>query len=225
VNITANTDSDYRTVIFDPYTEALANFQDSRVYGAMFGCAQDLVQLIPSICNLGYRRLAEESNGECYFETVVLYESIKSKIQNWQPPEIIPRDDYSIKDRVMAAKIYQQALLLFLHANFYGSNVSDPTLLALVDETLEMLFPVVADLPEDTPVMSTLLWPCLIIGSCLRDPLHRMALRQIMLASPYNMVLISQTVQILDWLWEDEGFGPYGLGSVMKKHKITHCVS
>jgi hypothetical protein len=28
----------------------------------------------------------------------------------------------------------------------------------------------------------------------------------------------------LDWLWEDECFGPYGLGAVMKKHKITHCM-
>jgi hypothetical protein len=224
VNITANTDSDYRTVIFEPYTDALEGYRDSRTYGAMMGCAQGLFELIPSICKLGYRRIAEENNKKSSFETIALYKSLETKIQNWQPPQVIIKDDCSVNERITAAKLYQQALLVFLHTNFYGSQISDPNLLSLIDASLEVLFPIVNDLPEDTPIMSTLLWPCMIIGSCLRHPLHRMLLRHQMLASPFNMLLVSKTVQILDWLWEDEGFGPYGLGTVMKKHKITHCM-
>ncbi|KAE9363136.1 hypothetical protein N431DRAFT_423612 [Stipitochalara longipes BDJ] len=224
VNITTNTDSDPQTVIFDPFTNALDEYRDSKVYGATMGCAQVLFELIPSVCQFGYRRIAEESNNECSSETMALYKSLESKIQNWQPPNIIIREDYSAKDRITAAKVYQQALLIFLHANFYASKNLHPTFLALVETSLESSFQLVANLPEDTPIMATLLWPTLIIGSCLRHPLHKMFLRHRMLASPYNMVIVSKTVQLLDWLWEEEEFGPYGLGNVMKKHRITHCM-
>ena len=225
VNVTANTDSDYRTVIFDPCTEALASCRDSKVYGAMMGCAQGLFELIPSICKFGYERLREGCQEECSLETIGFYKLLESKIQNWQPPKITVKEDAFAKDRTTAAKIYQQALLIFLHANFYGPKVSDPTFLAQVEASLEILLPLVGDFPEDTPIMTTLLWPSLILGSCLRHPLHRMLLRHRMLASPFNMLLVSNTVQILDWLWEGEGFGPYGIGAVMKKHNITHCMS
>lgn len=224
VNITANTDSDPQTVIFDPFINALGVYRDSKVYGATMGCAQDLIELISSVCQFGYRRIAEEQNNESPSESMALYRSVESKIQSWQPPHITIKDDYSAKDRIIAAKFYQQALLVFLHASFYASNNMEPTFLALVEKSLEKLIPLVADLPEDTPIMATLLWPALIIGSCLRHPLHRMLLRHRMLASPFKMLLVSKTVQLLDWLWEEDEFGPYGLGSVMKKHKITHCM-
>jgi len=224
VNITANTGSDPQTVIFEPFTNALNGYRDLKTYGATMGLAQDLLELIPPICQFGYMRIEEDRNNECSPETMSLYKSLESKIQNWQPPQIIPGDDNSTKDRIAAAKFYQQALLIFLHANFYASNNSDPTFLALVETSLELSFPLVAELPEDSPITATMLWPGLIIGSCLRHPLHRMLLRQRILASPFNMLLVSKTVQLLDWLWEEDEFGPYGLGNVMKRHKITHCM-
>jgi Fungal specific transcription factor domain len=223
VNFTANTDSDYKTVVFDPCTETLESFRDSKVYGALLGCGQDLFELIPSICKFGYRRITEEKNDKISFETIALYKSLESKIRDWQPPEEVSQSS-STKDRIVSAKIYQQALLVFLHANYYGSKVTDPKFLALVDTSLAMSVPLLDNITEDSPIMATLLWPGLILGSCLQQPLHRMLLRHRMLASPFNMLLVSQTVQLLDWLWQDNEFGPYGLGNVMKKHKIKHCM-
>jgi hypothetical protein len=224
VNFTANTDSDYRTVIFDPCTEALESLQHSKVSGALLGCAQDLFKLIPSICKFGYRRLNEEKNQKFSFETIALYKSLESKIQDWQPPKVIDREDFSTKDRITAAKIYQQALLVFLHGNYYGSKVMDPKFLALVDTSLAKSLPFIGDISDDSPIMTTLLWPGLVLGSCLQQPLHRMLLRDRLLGSPFNMMLVSQTVHILEWLWEEGEFGPYGLGAVMKRHKIIHCM-
>jgi hypothetical protein len=224
VNITANTDSDPQTVIFDPFSNALNEYRDSKIYGATMGCAQDLFEIIPLVCQFGYKRMIEERNKECPPETIALYKSLESKIQNWQPPHIIIRDNYSAKDRITAAKFYQQALLIFLHANFYASKNMDPNFLALIEKSLELSFSLVTYLPEDTSIMATMLWPVLIIGSCLRHPLHRMFLRHRMLGSPFNMTILSKTVQLLDWLWEEDEFGPYGLGNVMKRHKITHCM-
>jgi hypothetical protein len=49
VNITANTDSDPQTVIFDPFSNALNEYRDSKIYGATMGCAQDLFEIIPLV--------------------------------------------------------------------------------------------------------------------------------------------------------------------------------
>lgn len=227
VNITANTDSDYRMFIFDPCTHVISGFRNSEIYGVMFGYAQGLIELIPSICKLGYKRIAEESRGECSFESIALYRSLGSQIQEWQAPPSIYKDEGYACNLDVAAKIYQNAVLIFLHANFYGSNVSEPALLDLVDTSIDSLLPLVKSFSSHSSIASTMLWPCMIIGSCLRHVEQRNVLRALILASPFNMTGVSKAIQILDWLWEDDdicSYGPYGLGAIMKKHKIRPCM-
>lgn len=222
VNITANTDWDYHSVIFDPYTHALEAYRDSKMYGSMFGCAQELIELIPSICTLGYRRLHQESDKDYSFEATTLYESLESKIQKWRAPQSASNDE------LIGAKIYQQAILIFLHASFYGTKFYDPILLSLLDTTIEPLFEFIHAMTEDSPIKTTMLWPCMVIGSCILNPEHRTFIRHLMLGSQYNMLITSRALQILEWLWEEDpsyAYGPYGLGLVMKKHNITHCMS
>lgn len=227
VNITANTDLDYRMVIFDPYTHALSSGRGSEICGGVFGYARGLIELIPSICKLGYRRLSEEKYGEFSFESIALYKSLESQIQKWRAPQSIS-DDADTNNLVVAAKIYQKALIIFLHTNFYGSKVLEPTLLDLVDASIEALFPLAQSFSTYAPIASTLLWPCMVIGSCLRQSEKREALRRMIISSPFNMTGVLKAVQVLDWLWDDvdlSSYGPYGLGAIMEKHKTRLCLS
>ena len=192
----------------------------------MFGNARNLITLIPSICSLGKKRLLEENSEEFSLESVATYKALQLTIQSWQESSHIGN---SKTDLMVAAKIYREAMLMFLHTAFYASNVADPRLLALVDTSIEAIFPLVdSSLDADSPVMPIMLWPCMIIGSCLRQPEQRKYLRHRMLESPFNMTIVQTSVQLLDWLWEDgalDAYGPYGLGSVMKKHGIMYSMS
>ncbi|KIM93770.1 hypothetical protein OIDMADRAFT_173118 [Oidiodendron maius Zn] len=227
VNITVNTQPTFPSLVLDPYIASLERFQGCKSFGTMFGYARDLLSLVPTICTLGYNRILEESAGECSFESLACYKAIQSKIENWQEPS--PRENSGIdtKDLTNAAKVYKEAVLIFLHTAFYASNVTDPELLALVDKSICATL-VLTDFDTDSPVLSVMLWPCMIIGSCLRQPVQREYLRYKMLEAPFNMTVVRSSVQLLDWLWEDsasDAFGPYGLGSVMRKYGVIHSMS
>jgi hypothetical protein len=231
VNITANTNSDYHTVIFDPSVDALGSFSDSKMYGSMLGCAQNIFEMIPSICKLGYKRIQEQTqdiyNGDHFAENITTYKLLEARILGWKPQENFDQKDEFTNDRIVSAKIYQQSLLIFLHANYYGSQVSDPTFLNLVDKSLQAIVPLVMILPLESPILSTFMWPVMIMGSCIRDPLFRVLLVARIQDSPFNMTMLGKGIQLLEWLWEDDdptAFGPYGLGLVMKKHKVSYCM-
>jgi len=100
-------------------------------------------------------------------------------------------------------------------------------LLTLIDTSLYKTLPFLG-LDTDSPVLSVMLWPCMIIGSCLRESVARQYLRGKMLETRFNMKLVQRSVQLLDWLWEDnalDAYGPYGLGVVMRKHGVMHSMS
>jgi hypothetical protein len=201
------------------------------MYGSMLGCAQNLFEMIPAICKFGYTRIQEQRNdtynGEHFAESITTYKLLEARILGWRSPENIAEKDEFTKDRVIAAKIYQQSLLIFLHSNYYSSQVSDPIFLSLIDKSLNAIIPLVMLLPLDSPILTTFMWPVMIIGSCIREPLLRNLLLGRIRDSQFNMTMIGKGIQLLEWLWEDEDstvFGPYGLGLVMKKHKVTYCM-
>ena len=227
VNITVNTQPAFPSLVLDPYIASLERFQGCKSFGTMFGYARDLLSLVPTICTLGYNRILEESAGECSFESLACYKAIQSKIENWREPSTRENSGIDTKDLANAAKVYKEAVLIFLHTAFYASNVTDPELSALVDKSICATL-IHADFDTDSPVLSVMLWPCMIIGSCLRQPDQREFLRYKMLEAPFNMTVVRSSVQLLDWLWEDsapDAFGPYGLGIVMRKYGVIHSMS
>lgn len=225
-NITVNAPLAYPTLILDPYIAGLEKFQNCKASGTMFGLSRNLLTLLPSICELGYNRILEENAGEYSFESVARYKSIQSKIESWEEPSTSENRGIDVKDLVVASKIYREAILIFLHTAFYGSKTDDPELLTLIEISISNAVPFSLD--NDSPVLSVMLWPCMIIGSCLQDSDVRQYLRGRMLETHFNMTIVQRSVQILDWLWEDnamDAYGPYGLGVIMKKHGVMHSMS
>jgi Fungal specific transcription factor domain len=226
-NISVNTESTCPALALDSCITRLKKFQDCKVSGMMFGCAQSLLTLIPSICKLGQDRILEEKSGHFSFDNFACYKALQSKIESWQEPLPTESDGQSTKDVINAGRLYKEAILIFLHTSFYASNVGDPELLALIDMSLYNAHSFYV-FESDSPVLSVLLWPCMIIGSCLRQPGHREHLRDKMLETPFNMTVVQNSVKVLEWLWEDSdsnAYGPYGLGIVMRKHGVMHSMS
>ncbi|KAF4632078.1 hypothetical protein G7Y89_g6048 [Cudoniella acicularis] len=226
-NITVNTQPTYPALILDPCITGLERFQDCKASGMMFGYARNLLTLLPSICMLGYNRTLEENAGKYSFENIAWYKALQFKIESWQEPSTSEDSGNDIKDLVVASKVYKEAILIFLHTAFYGSKVGDPELLSLIDTSLSKTSSFFG-FGTDSPVLSVMLWPCMIIGSCLRESVARQYLRGKMLETRFNMTLVLRSVQLLDWLWEDnalDAYGPYGLGIVMRKHGIMHSMS
>ena len=170
-NITVNIPPPYSTFVLDPCIADLQIFQCCQASGMMFGYGRDLVTLIPSICTLGYNRLHEEEAGEYSLESIACYQALLSKIENWREPTTCTGSRGNTIDLTLAAKLYKEAILIFLHAAFYGSKVTDPEFLRLIDTSLYAMLPSM-DFDNDSPVLPVMLWPCMIIGSCLKraDP-------------------------------------------------------
>lgn len=225
-NISANVRSDFDLNICGSRRRTLDSYKSNATYGVLLGSAHDLYELIPEICKLGHERLSGGSIADCPFELLASYKSLEAKIDSWKPDDIADNDDEATQ-RTLVARLYQQAVAIFLHTSFYGSNVWHPTLTELIDNARTKLLELIPLLSFDSPFGTTLLWPSMIIGSCIYEPFERDLLRFLMLSSPFQVPIVPKALQVLDWLWEEEdpaAYGPYGLGLVMKKHGVSYAM-
>ncbi|PVH77340.1 hypothetical protein DL98DRAFT_423925 [Cadophora sp. DSE1049] len=235
-NVTLNLESEARLIPFDPFMFSLNSLEGSSSFGVMFGCAHELFEMIPRICELGVECHKDKLGVFSSSRVSYLYVGLEGKILAWKPPlrNGVP---YS-GDLLVAAEIYRRALLIFLHTTFYGPRVTDPLLRSSVDDVIDTVVPVFEQMLEwitldadgrtcEPAIATTLLWPLTIIGSCMVDPEHRQYLRMILTTSQYEMQSLSCAMTLLDWLWEDSNdyaYGPYGLEMVMKKRKVNICI-
>ncbi|RDW57250.1 hypothetical protein BP5796_12700 [Coleophoma crateriformis] len=223
-NITLDFESSSRTIVLDPIIFSFQNLQQYPTFGVMFGCAYKLFEVIPAICNLGRQRLLEEKRGLCSQESISQYKSLENEIRDWRPPEDLEPGHENTKQLINAAVIYQHGLWIFLHTSFYASDIKHETLVAKVDRLVEEMFRLLDSL--STKAASTVLWPSIIMGSCIRAPKQQKLLRQMWQISPFRMTILGRTIQLLNWLWEDpDAYGPLGLERVMKIHRVNFCMA
>lgn len=205
-------------------------------FGVMFGCAHELFQMIPRICELGVECHKDKLGVFSSARGAYLYVALEGKILAWKPPL---RNGVSYTgDLLLAAEIYRRALLIFLHTTYYGSRVTDPLLRSSVNDVLESVVPLFHQMLDwitvnsdgrscEPAIATTMLWPLTIIGSCTVNPCHRQYLRVILTSSQYEMQSLACVMKLLDWLWDDRSdyaYGPYGLEMVMEKRKFNICV-
>lgn len=132
-NVTVNKQPTLPDMILDPFVTRPERLKSCKATGSMFGYARDLITLIPSICTLGYNRLLEDdTTGSPAFNSVALHNVIHSKILCWEEPKVEANSGSDTKELVAAAKVYKEAILIFLHTAFHASQVEDSQLLALL---------------------------------------------------------------------------------------------
>lgn len=172
-NITITSEVGQRSIELDPFLFSLESLAKYPTFGFMFGCAYELFGMIPRICQLGRRRMMEDRRSESSLELFSQYQTLQQKIQDWEPPTPTYLDTGPEKTNmlIIAARIYQKGLLIFLHSSFYISNAKDPILAAEVESIADEMFLLLEAI--STRAASTILWPMIIMGSCLRLPEKR----------------------------------------------------
>ncbi|KAE8446358.1 hypothetical protein EG329_012107 [Mollisiaceae sp. DMI_Dod_QoI] len=235
-NVTLNLGSIDRSIPFDGFLSSLESIGENKSFGPMFGCAHGIFQLIPRVCQLGYQRRLDQQKSTPSTTTDLEYVLLEEDIENWEPEMERYGTAESPNHLLAAGQIYQYALLTFLHASYYGSDVTNATLLKKADILIERLFQLIKerrwqqiDQPKRMPaIATTLLWPYIIMGSCMREPEHQIHIRTMLLRSPFEMTIVSRALQILEWLWVDSSeyaYGPYGLEIIMKKYGVNMCMA
>lgn len=225
-----------RAIPLDDFLSSLESLGDGKTSGSMLGCAHSLFQLIPQISQLGLRRREEQdmsvSSGNLAFQ----YSLLEVKLEHWEPSVDRYKNSEFPGQLLAAGRIYQYAILTFLHTTYYGSDVTNPILLQKVDSLILKLFQLMKERkwaqpnqPKQTPaIATTLLWPYVIMGPCMRDPEHQLHIRSMLQRSPFEMTIVQRVLQLLEWLWADSSayaYGPYGLEIIMKKHNMNICMA
>lgn len=204
------------TITLDPFLGTLWSLTQYKTSGIFLGCGHGIFEFIPEIARLANRRLAEEAEGIFIYELEHSYRFFASKLRAWLPlgsgPEIT-------SEKVAGALIFQHALLIYLHSVFCPSLLGNAALLSEVDLRVEVSLPLLLSV-AGTPLEGIMLWPVMMISSCVTKEWHREFIRAAFKGSRYKMKNVKSVVELLSSVWEDEdprALGPRGLDFMMRK--------
>lgn len=211
-------------------------------HGVMFGSAHDLFGLI-----LPIRRLASERaklQGDVPIEIHTQCISLQHRILGWSSPRgqsissfdriqssdpNSPEEIEYLRDAELAALIYQQACLVYLYTAYHGPCPPTSELLDKIVHCSDLFMPLFLSLSNGSPSWSTMMWPALVVGSCLQDGAQRKSLLDHITSSPFSVKILARVTQLLSLLWrlqEDSPlmFGPYGIEAAMNRAGVRICM-
>lgn len=196
--------------------------RDSSIYGCLFGCSHQLYETIPRICDLAQR--CRDENFEPCSQTRASCQALLASISAWEPDPSMCNDGLE-----SAGRLYQEACLVFLHTSFHGPRPRTAQLDLAVKTALNRYLEHFSQLPYDSAPWTTISWPALICGSCMRDKDQREQLSSIIRRSTIQMRAIDNILHPLSLLWtamerDDVLFGPYGLEEILAKNKLNLCI-
>lgn len=212
---------------------------DSKGYGFMLGYAGKLFQLLPRLGQAVGRWISEDSDlqflsadEEFFFFQAELWDWAPSYEQDAKMPKLSDTiadrsDPHSIlrhwhHEAQVVAKIYHQALLALLYTGRHGRRAPDEALFALIDPLIDEFLRLRATIPPDSPVWSLMLWPTVMIGSCIRRPDHQ----EMITDKDCCMLPVVKAFNVLQQIWDDDRemvFGAVGLSIVCTSQKVTLC--
>ncbi|KEF52700.1 uncharacterized protein A1O9_11117 [Exophiala aquamarina CBS 119918] len=212
---------------------------DSRGYGFMLGYAGRLFQLLPRLGQTVGRWISQDCDLESS-SADKLFLFFQAELQGWAPSYHQDTKMPTLSDTVadnsepqstlrrwhheaqVVARIYHQAMLAFLYMGRHGRRPPDEALFALIDPLIAEFLRLRASLPPESPIWSIMLWPTVMIGSCIRRPDYQMLITE----KDCCMLTVLNAFDVLQQIWDDEReivFGAVGLSIVCTSQKITLC--
>lgn len=188
-------------------------------HGFMFGLAYKLYRIIPKIQLAAWHCHSETSTDNS--SILAELESLRGTINDWQPHEIA--NEAANKTLSTAAYMYQHALYIYLYCAIHGPHPPNLHLLFQINAHIEGFFILMDELPSSSPAWTTMLWPVLVIGSCLRHDRQQDHLTRVVASMVQKMYIIPRVLQILRWLWNTDpetAFGPYGIEKIMLQKQV-----
>ncbi|EED17154.1 C6 transcription factor, putative [Talaromyces stipitatus ATCC 10500] len=204
----------------------------SKIYGCMFGCSHQLFEVIPRIACLA--KCHSFSNHRANESRTKDFEILERRIENWQPTLGLQQSWLNSPQRIeelqIAGNAYQQACLIFLHTSFHGPHPPDTHLFARVDVCTEKFLNYFGQLSTESPAWTTMMWPMIIVGSCLRTARQRRIFTDIVNKSTFQMRIVDSTLRFIQWVWEaydydQSTYGPYSIERIIRTKKFNICVA
>jgi hypothetical protein len=191
--------------------------------GPLLGCAHELFELIPQIHTLA-RTCSDLARGVApSSEPTHTYQQLVDKLFAWKPP----RD--ARNDFVSCARVYQQALLVFLLMSMQRFIDQPINTSEVIDQAFAVAEGELRALSLDSPISTTLTWPLAVLGSSSNVPGHQEVVR-IRLQHLYqhlHWTVFDQVLCILEVLWGDHSLprGMEGFEIVMNRLKMHVLIS
>lgn len=225
-----------------PYSNGTASEPDTRssplpswdvitvygTFGVIVSPIYQCLEIVPRVVNLCARRQAEMIFGECspesweeFFQIMDVIEFI-GFIDDLLGPSVDPEHGQSTS----VSAVYRHALAIFAYdALLCGTIQGDENRLSIVRQHALSALALIPTL-VDTDLSKVLLWPTVVIGSCLRDEGERGILRSA-LSTKEPIFVVVKARMTLESLWAENDpvyFGPYGLHKHMLSHQAVLCL-
>jgi hypothetical protein len=217
-----------RTLPLDAFITSNEAFQAFPTFGVVFAGSHKLYQLIPAVSLLASQRLSDEEIGisEPSIELLTIHDDIHHQLTTWKmSPASRGHETTNNADLLNhIASALRHALHIYLLTAISGSLVLSPDTRASISWHINQLFLSTSTLVEARRYIATIIWPVMIAGSCLTNPVGRQSLLTSLEDGFYQMKQLEVCGKVLRLLWEDEDprmFGPYGLGLVMAKYGLN----
>lgn len=227
-NITPYGRSEARTLPLDPFITSFELLREYETFGLFFSCGHGLFETIPKICIFAMNRLAEEEGSNlCSTENQQTFDHLVSSLLEWKSPPVDPEMIEFEIAHLSAGEAYRQALLMFVKTAMCGSVVDNPKVIAEIQGHIEVIddaMPII----HVSPFVTVMLWPLMIMGSCLTSPRGRAKLMMALEESAIELMQVAVAAKLLRLLWEDNdkrAFGPFGLHLIMQKHNINFSMA
>jgi hypothetical protein len=219
-----------------PYGPVLDNLADSihsrvqqsSTQSVMFGQCFRLFEIIPKItafANRPARTYPRHDDPEIKYE----FSRLEAQVLAWRADTPTTEKStiiwHEFNAEVNVGLLVQCAMLIFLRAALCGPVIPPGPVFDQIQSLVEDFMRVSKALTLSAKPRTTLLWPDLIVGSCVLKASHRSHLLHCLEHSHFEMHNLAQAAKLLRLLWDTDGygislFGPYGLNEVAEKHHM-----
>lgn len=207
-----------RTLIYDPFLQTLDDLRDLGAFGVMFSGCHHMFELISSV-SLFVPQNPNTDHDEEYLQLKTRIVVLDSSAPNEPDSRLRPGCSAILE-------VYRIALLLFLETTNSPFSKYNTTRMQHLQPLLDTAVLKLAQiLPSNHS--SILMWPTMIVGSCLMEEEQRALISHMLLHNQYGMRNTAQASMLLELLWNDpdeHAFGPYGLGLLMNRHNLDYGV-
>lgn len=203
--------------------------RDYGVFGVIVSPIHQFLEIIPRVVTLCTRRQIEMTFDECSSESwaefislIGLIETIGHGDDEDDNDALDPTLNLEHRQSLSVSAVYRHALAIFTYdAMWCGAIAGDESQLSTVRGHALSALALIPSL-MDTHLRNILLWPTIVVGSCLLHEEERDVIRLLWSNQGREPVfLLMKMKTMLESLWAENDpvfFGPYGL----QKHMMSH---
>lgn len=188
------------------------------IYGVMFGKSHFFFEMIPQI-RIAVLEKASEAR---------LLE-LEEKIRLWKPYMLEANNVKDDANLSLAALIYQRACLLFLFSMRNGAQAPSGSFIASIRPLIDSFIELFACLSVESPAWTTMMWPLIVVGSCITETPQQERMMWLAAQSKFNMAAVDKCLELVKAMWaayreNPMYFGPYGLEKLLEVRGLNICM-